>query len=60
MIANSAIAARMTLSKDPDPDHRPRRIRRITVELETLFGRPAKTVRWALENQPRIRELAAA
>ncbi|MEU1319923.1 hypothetical protein [Streptomyces tibetensis] len=32
----------------------------ITDELETLLGRPAKTVRWALENHPRIRKPAAA
>ncbi|MEY9992975.1 hypothetical protein ABIE67_005007 [Streptomyces sp. V4I8] len=32
----------------------------ITDELETLLGRPPKTVRWALENHPRIRKLAAA
>ncbi|MGP3919858.1 NmrA family NAD(P)-binding protein [Nonomuraea sp. 10N515B] len=32
----------------------------ITDELETLLGRPPKTVRWALENHPRIRKLATA
>jgi uncharacterized protein YbjT (DUF2867 family) len=32
----------------------------VTDELETLLGRPPKTVRWALENHPRIRKLAAA
>ncbi|MFJ2967295.1 NmrA family NAD(P)-binding protein [Streptomyces collinus] len=31
-----------------------------TDQLETLLGRPPKTVRWALENHPRIRRLAAA
>lgn len=31
-----------------------------TDQLETLLGRPPKTVRWALENHPRIRELASA
>jgi NAD(P)H dehydrogenase (quinone) len=31
-----------------------------TDQLETLLGRPPKTVRWALENHPRIRKLAAA
>ncbi|MFD5944521.1 hypothetical protein ACFWAZ_36620 [Streptomyces collinus] len=29
-------------------------------QLETLLGCPPKTVRWALENHPRIRRLAAA
>jgi hypothetical protein len=29
-----------------------------TDQLETLLGRPPKTVRWALENHPRIRKLA--
>ncbi|MFD5229017.1 hypothetical protein ACFWJ5_10830 [Streptomyces qaidamensis] len=33
---------------------------RITDELGTLLGRPPKTVRWALENHPRIRKPAAA
>lgn len=28
-------------------------------QLETLLGRPPKTVRWALENHPRIQKLAA-
>ena len=32
----------------------------VTDELETLLGRPPKTVQWALENHPRIRKLAAA
>jgi uncharacterized protein YbjT (DUF2867 family) len=32
----------------------------VTDELETLLGRPPKTVRWALENHPRIRKLAAS
>jgi uncharacterized protein YbjT (DUF2867 family) len=32
----------------------------VTDQLETLLGRPPKTVRWALENHPRIRKLAAA
>jgi NAD(P)H dehydrogenase (quinone) len=31
-----------------------------TDQLDTLIGRPPKTVRWALENHPRIRKLAAA
>jgi NAD(P)H dehydrogenase (quinone) len=31
-----------------------------TDQLETLLGRPPKTVRWALENHPRIRKLATA
>ncbi|WP_405816409.1 NmrA family NAD(P)-binding protein [Streptomyces sp. NBC_01390] len=31
-----------------------------TDQLEILLGRPPKTVRWALENRPRIRKLAAA
>ena len=34
--------------------------RRVTDQLETLLGRPPKTVRWALENHPRIRKLATA
>jgi NAD(P)H dehydrogenase (quinone) len=34
--------------------------RGVTDQLETLLGRPPKTVRWALENHPRIRKLAAA
>ncbi|MEU1102723.1 hypothetical protein ABZ408_17390 [Streptomyces tibetensis] len=29
-------------------------------DMHTLLGRPAKTVRWALENHPRIRKPAAA
>jgi NAD(P)H dehydrogenase (quinone) len=33
--------------------------RGVTDHLETLLGRPPKTVRWALENHPRIRKLAA-
>ncbi|MEU9063604.1 NAD(P)H-binding protein [Streptomyces sp. NPDC048430] len=32
----------------------------VSEQLETLLGRPPKTVRWALENNPRLRELAAA
>ncbi|MFD1546172.1 NmrA family NAD(P)-binding protein [Nonomuraea guangzhouensis] len=32
--------------------------RGVTDQLETLLGRPPKTVRWALENHPRIRKLA--
>lgn len=31
-----------------------------TDQLETLLGRPPKTVRWALENHPRIQKLASA
>ncbi|MFG2731571.1 NAD(P)H-binding protein [Streptomyces canus] len=31
----------------------------VTDQLETLLGRPPKTVRWALQNSPRIQELAA-
>jgi uncharacterized protein YbjT (DUF2867 family) len=31
-----------------------------TDELETLLGRPPKTVRWALERHPRLRDLATA
>ncbi|MEU9190786.1 NmrA family NAD(P)-binding protein [Streptomyces sp. NPDC048484] len=31
-----------------------------TNQLETLLGRPPKTVRWALENHPRIRKVAVA
>jgi uncharacterized protein YbjT (DUF2867 family) len=34
--------------------------RGVTDQLGTLLGRPPKTVRWALENHPRIRKLAAA
>ncbi|MFE4058966.1 NmrA family NAD(P)-binding protein [Streptomyces sp. NPDC059096] len=34
--------------------------RGVTDQLETLLGRPPKTVRWALENHPRIQELATA
>ncbi|MBG0851366.1 NAD(P)H-binding protein [Streptomyces spinoverrucosus] len=34
--------------------------RGVTDQLETLLGRPPKSVRWALENHPRIQELAAA
>ncbi|GAA5168882.1 NmrA family NAD(P)-binding protein [Pseudonocardia eucalypti] len=34
--------------------------RGVTNQLETLLGRPPKTVRWALENHPRIRTLATA
>ncbi|MDV7266333.1 NAD(P)H-binding protein, partial [Rhodococcus oxybenzonivorans] len=30
-----------------------------TDQLETLLGRPPKTVQWALENHPRIRKLAS-
>ncbi|MFJ1975454.1 NAD(P)H-binding protein [Streptomyces sp. NPDC087903] len=33
--------------------------RGVTDQLETLLGRPPKTVRWALENHPRIQKLAA-
>jgi NAD(P)H dehydrogenase (quinone) len=32
----------------------------VTDQLETLIGRQPKTVRWALENNPRIRAVAAA
>jgi NAD(P)H dehydrogenase (quinone) len=32
----------------------------VSEQLETLLGRPPKTVRWALENHPRIQKLAAA
>ncbi|MET9969285.1 NAD(P)H-binding protein [Streptomyces sp. NPDC006356] len=32
----------------------------ITDELETLLGRPGKTVRWALENHPRLQKLAGS
>jgi uncharacterized protein YbjT (DUF2867 family) len=32
----------------------------ITHQLETLLGRPSKTVRWALQNHPRIQQLATA
>jgi hypothetical protein len=32
----------------------------ISEQLETLLGRPPKTVGWALENHPRIRKMAAA
>jgi hypothetical protein len=32
----------------------------ITDELETLLGRPPKTMRRALENHPRIQQQAAA
>jgi uncharacterized protein YbjT (DUF2867 family) len=32
----------------------------VTDQLETLLGRRPKTVRWALENHPRIRKVAAA
>ena len=32
----------------------------VTDHLETLLGRRPKTVRWALENHPRIRKVAAA
>jgi NAD(P)H dehydrogenase (quinone) len=32
----------------------------VTDQLETLLGRRPKTVRWALENNPRIRKVAAA
>lgn len=31
-----------------------------TAQLETLLGRPPKSVRWSLENHPRIQESAAA
>ncbi|GGO00966.1 NAD(P)H-binding protein [Nocardia rhizosphaerihabitans] len=31
----------------------------ITDQLETLLGRPPKTVRWALENNPRLRTMIA-
>ncbi|QYN33867.1 NAD(P)H-binding protein [Pseudonocardia sp. DSM 110487] len=34
--------------------------RGVTDQLETLLGRPPKTVRWALENHPRIQKLAVA
>jgi uncharacterized protein YbjT (DUF2867 family) len=34
--------------------------RGVTDQLETLLGRPPKTVRWALENHPRIQKLASA
>ncbi|MFI6743155.1 NmrA family NAD(P)-binding protein [Nonomuraea sp. NPDC050451] len=34
--------------------------RGVTDQLETLLGRPPKTVRWALENHPRIQKLATA
>ncbi|MFD5752992.1 NmrA family NAD(P)-binding protein [Streptomyces sp. NPDC127033] len=34
--------------------------RGVTDQLETLLGRPPKTVRWALENHPRVQELATA
>ncbi|EFL27503.1 conserved hypothetical protein [Streptomyces himastatinicus ATCC 53653] len=34
--------------------------RGVTDQLETLLGRPPKTVLWALENHPRIRKLASA
>ncbi|GAA1167402.1 NmrA family NAD(P)-binding protein [Streptomyces hebeiensis] len=34
--------------------------RGVTDQLETLLGRPPKTVRWALENDPRIKQLASA
>ncbi|WP_234365253.1 NmrA family NAD(P)-binding protein [Streptomyces sp. RTd22] len=34
--------------------------RGVTDQLETLLGRRPKTVRWALENHPRIRKLASA
>ncbi|WP_179382003.1 NmrA family NAD(P)-binding protein [Streptomyces sp. SA15] len=34
--------------------------RGVTDQLETLLGRPPKTVRWALENHPLIRKLASA
>ena len=32
----------------------------VTDQLETLLGRRPKTVRWALENHPRIRKVADA
>jgi uncharacterized protein YbjT (DUF2867 family) len=32
----------------------------VTDQLETLLGRRPKTVRWALENNPRLRKMAAA
>ncbi|MER6565098.1 NmrA family NAD(P)-binding protein [Streptomyces sp. NPDC001093] len=32
--------------------------RGVTDQLETLLGRPPKTVRWALQNHPRIQKLA--
>ncbi|MET3923102.1 NAD(P)H-binding protein [Arthrobacter sp. UYEF20] len=32
----------------------------VSEQLETLLGRPPKTLRWALENHPRIRKLASA
>ena len=32
----------------------------VTDQLETLLGRPPKTVRWALERNERIRKIAAA
>ncbi|MEX5637842.1 NAD(P)H-binding protein [Parafrankia sp. FMc2] len=31
--------------------------RGVTDQLETLLGRPPKTVRWALENNPRLRKI---
>ncbi|MFE3140146.1 NAD(P)H-binding protein [Streptomyces scopuliridis] len=34
--------------------------RGVTDQLETLLGRPPKTVRWALKNHPRIQKLATA
>jgi NAD(P)H dehydrogenase (quinone) len=34
--------------------------RSVTDQLETLLERQPKTVRWALENHPRIRKLASA
>ena len=34
--------------------------RGVTDQLESLLGRPPKTVRWALENHPRMQNLAAA
>ncbi|MFJ8657174.1 NAD(P)H-binding protein [Streptomyces rochei] len=32
----------------------------VTDQLETLLGRPPRTMRWALQNNARLRELAAA
>ncbi|WP_427132250.1 NAD(P)H-binding protein [Pseudarthrobacter sp. S9] len=31
----------------------------VSEQLETLLGRPPKTMRWALENHPRIRKMAS-
>jgi NAD(P)H dehydrogenase (quinone) len=32
----------------------------VTDQLETLLGRPPRTMRWALQNNARLRELAVA